>query len=168
MGSVFFGVLLAEITFWACLLLGFAFRYFFKLPRAGIALLIATPVIDLVLLGFTYYTLSQENQASFMHGFAAFYISFSVVFGRDVIAAVDRKLNGSTEISVGTSSADGLKKCVVASAITAVLLAIGIAITGWHIGSFWLMYWLIAVLFTPLGWWGIDTFLQRREQKKSA
>lgn len=129
-------MLLAEITFWACLLLGFAFRYFFKLPRAGIALLIATPVIDLVLLGFTYYTLSQENQASFMHGFAAFYISFSVVFGRDVIAAVDRKLNGSTEISVGTSSADGLKKCVVASAITPVLLAIGIAITGWHIGEF--------------------------------
>jgi hypothetical protein len=40
----------AEIAFWALLLAGLAFRYPLRRPRAGIALLVATPFVDLALL----------------------------------------------------------------------------------------------------------------------
>ena len=70
----------AEAMFWTCLVLGCVFRYTLKMPRTGIVLLVATPVIDLLLLVFSYITLSQSGAAEFMHGFAAFYIAFSIVF----------------------------------------------------------------------------------------
>lgn len=85
----------AEAMFWACLVLGCVFRYTLKMPRTGIVLLAATPVIDLLLLVFSYITLSQSGAAEFMHGFAAFYIAFSIVFGRSIIHAFDRKFSGS-------------------------------------------------------------------------
>ena len=144
----------AEAMFWACLVLGCVFRYTLKMPRTGIVLLAATPVIDLLLLVFSYITLSQSGAAEFMHGFAAFYIAF------------DRKFSGSASEGVAVSSAQQLRKCVTACLITAVLLIAGIFVTGLK-GSFWLVYWLIAVAFTPLMWWGVGKWYERKASKES-
>lgn len=156
----------AEAMFWACLVLGCVFRYTLKMPRTGIVLLAATPVIDLLLLVFSYITLSQSGAAEFMHGFAAFYIAFSIVFGRSIIHAFDRKFSGSASEGVAVSSAQQLRKCVAACLITAVLLIAGIFVTGLK-GSFWLVYWLIAVAFTPLMWWGVGKWYARKASKES-
>ena len=139
----------AEAMFWACLVLGCVFRYTLKMPRTGIVLLAATPVIDLLLLVFSYITLSQSGAAEFMHGFAAFYIAFSIVFGRSIIHAFDRKFSGSASKGVAVA-----------------LLIAGIFVTGLK-GSFWLVYWLIAVAFTPLMWWGVAKWYARKASKES-
>ncbi|AWB81100.1 hypothetical protein C3B44_01040 [Corynebacterium yudongzhengii] len=156
----------AEVVFWVCLILGCVVRYLLKAPRVGLALLAATPLIDLVLLVFFYMTLHENGQAQFMHGFAAFYISFSVVFGWDIIRTIDRWFARRTGREVPppaeTDSKVQLRKCILASGITAVLLAIGIAVAGGE-GAFWLIYWLIAVLFTPLMWWGIEKYRERKK-----
>ena len=34
-------------------------------------------------------------------------------------------------------------------------------------GSFWLVYWLIAVAFTPLMWWGVAKWYARKASKES-
>lgn len=160
-------IVVAEIGFWVCLFLGFAIRYGLKLPKLGIAFLIATPLIDLVLLGFSYVSLRETGQAQFMHGFAAFYIAFSIVFGRDIINAMDRRFSHTASGRVSESdSRDNLKKCVIACAITAVLLLSGMVVAGLD-GSFWLVYWIIVVVFMPIMWWGFDRFLQRRKGAKS-
>ena len=46
-------ILAAEVAFWLILLSGLAARYVFGRPRLGLALLVATPLVDLALLGAT-------------------------------------------------------------------------------------------------------------------
>ena len=154
-------LLIAEVAFWGCLFLGLLARYTFHQPRLGLWLLAATPAIDLLLLIYAAYDLHNSGQAGFFHGFSAFYVVFSVVFGRDLIDMMDRKFSGAEDKSEQTG---GLGKCVLASAITALVLVGLIVITGMA-GSFWLLYWLIAVVFTPLMWWGIDRWNARRGSK---
>lgn len=95
-----------------------------------------------------------------MHGFAAFYIAFSLVFGGDIIRAVDRKLSGKSKTESGKQSDNNVRKSVYASAVTAAILVVSIAVVGLN-GSFWLIYWLIAVLFAPPMWWGIEKLSRR-------
>lgn len=64
------------------------------------------------------------------------------------------------------SSAQQLRKCVAACLIAAALLIAGIFVTGLK-GSFWLVYWLIAVAFTPLMWWGVGKWYERKASKES-
>lgn len=154
-------LLIAEIAFWASLVLGLLMRYTFNQPRLGLWLLAATPVIDLLLLIYAAFDLHDSGHADFFHGFAAFYVVFSVVFGRDLIATMDRKFSGPDRKPEQSAS---LGKCVLASAITVLVLAGLIVVTGIG-GSFWLLYWLIAVAFTPLMWWGIHRWLARRASR---
>ena len=154
-------LLIAEVAFWGCLFLGLLARYTFHQPRLGLWLLAATPAIDLLLLIYAAYDLHNSGQAGFFHGFSAFYVVFSVVFGRDLIDMMDRKFSGAEDKSEQTG---GLGKCVLASAITALVLVGLIVVTGLA-GSFWLLYWLIAVAFTPLMWWGINRWIARRGSK---
>ena len=158
---MFAALLIAEVAFWGCLFLGLLARYTFHQPRLGLWLLAATPAIDLLLLIYAAYDLHNSGQAGFFHGFSAFYVVFSVVFGRDLIDMMDRKFSGAEDKSEQTG---GLGKCVLASAITALVLVGLIVVTGLA-GSFWLLYWLIAVAFTPLMWWGIDLWKARRGSK---
>ena len=67
---------------------------------------------------------------------------------------------------VAVSSAQQLRKCVAACLIAAALLIAGIFVTGLK-GSFWLVYWLIAVAFTPLMWWGVGKWYERKASKES-
>ncbi|MDK4275437.1 hypothetical protein QPX37_04465 [Corynebacterium accolens] len=112
------------------------------------------------MLIFSFFTLHTDGEAGFMHGFAAFYIAFSLVFGGDIIRAVDRKLSGKSKTESGKQSDNNVRKSVYASAVTAAILIVSIAVVGLN-GSFWLIYWLIAVLFTPPMWWGIEKLSRR-------
>lgn len=150
----------AEILFWACLMLGVVFRYIVKAPGIGLAFFIATPIIDIALLIFSFFTMHSDGEAGFMHGFAAFYIAFSLFFGGNIIRAVDRKLSGRSKTGSGNQSDNNLRKCVYASAVTAAILIVSIAVVGLS-GSFWLIYWLIAVIFTPPMWWGAEKLSRR-------
>ena len=154
-------LLIAEVAFWGCLFLGLLMRYTFKKPQLGLWLLAMTPAIDFLLLIYAAYDLHKSGQANFFHGFSAFYVVFSVVFGRDLIATMDRKFSGADR---KPERAAGLGRCVLASAITAIVLAGLIVITG-KAGSFWLLYWLIAVAFTPLMWWGVDRWNALRRSR---
>ena len=163
--NMIFAIILAEIAFWLCLFGGMILRYALKLPKAGIALLAATPLIDFALLVYTFWSVADMNYANFFHGFGAFYVVFSIIFGKDLVQAMDRRWRGSSDISgegFNRPSRDNLVRCVAACAITIVILAAMIAVTGLA-GSFWLIYWIIAVAFMPLGWWAIDKLQQRRK-----
>lgn len=164
-GSMILAIILAEVAFWLCLFGGMILRYALKLPKAGIALLAATPLIDFALLIYTFWSLADTNYANFFHGFGAFYVVFSIIFGKDLIQALDRRWRGSSDISgegFNRSSRDNLIRCVIACAISILILVAMIAVTGLT-GSFWLIYWIIAIAFMPLGWWAIDKLQQRRK-----
>jgi len=164
-GIMILAIILAEIAFWLCLFGGMVLRYVLKLPKAGIALLAATPLIDFALLVYTFWSLAETNYANFFHGFGAFYVVFSIIFGKDLVQAMDRRWRGSSDISgegFNRSTRDNLVRCIKACAITIMILVALIAVTGLA-GSFWLTYWVIAVAFMPLGWWAIDKWLIRRE-----
>ncbi len=151
----------AEVAFWLCLVAGCLLRYVFNLRKLGLILMAATPIIDLLLLVFFYVSLSQGGKAEFMHGFAAFYIAFSVVFGKDIIGFVDRKVSGVAPRESAHADRRSFTKCVVASVGAALLLLIGIVVTGLA-GSFWLVYWLIAVACTPAMWWGVQRWMSKK------
>lgn len=53
-------------------------------------------VIDFALLLLFYVSLGERSSAEFMHGFAAFDIYMSVVFGKDIIDFVHRKVGRSS------------------------------------------------------------------------
>lgn len=159
---MFVATLIAEISFWVCLFAGFILRYPFKMPRVGMALLVATPIIDFILLVFSYLSLQETGEASFFHGVAAFYIAFSLVFGYDVIRSFDRKYAGKgSEPADKAARRKQFLKCVLACIITAILLGAGLLVTGKE-GSFWLLYWLIAVAFTPAIWWVVDRYFVKK------
>lgn len=152
--------IITEITFWGCLALGFVLRYVAKLPRLGLVLLAATPVVDLILLIIFYITLKQGGDAQFMHGFLAFYIAFSVVFGREIVDIAGRKFAGKKNYQSMTFS-QNFKKCILACIVSGLILISGICVSGLS-DSFWLQYWLIATVFTPLMWKVLEHFLSQK------
>lgn len=78
-----------EIGFWVAIVAGLLARYVLRLKRTSIVLLAATPVIDIVVLVATVLDLSGGAKASFVHGLAAVYLGFSVVFGPAMIRWAD-------------------------------------------------------------------------------
>ncbi len=78
-----------EIGFWVAIVAGLVARYLFKLKRTSIVLLLLTPVIDLVVLVATVIDLQNGAKANFVHGLAAVYLGFSVVFGHSMIKWAD-------------------------------------------------------------------------------
>lgn len=78
-----------EIGFWVAILAGLVARYPLKLKRTGVALLLLTPVIDIVVLVATVVDLRNGATANFVHGIAAVYLGFSVVFGHSMIKWAD-------------------------------------------------------------------------------
>ncbi|WP_082857581.1 hypothetical protein [Amycolatopsis regifaucium] len=78
-----------EIGFWVAIVAGLVARYLLKLRRTSVVLLLLTPVIDLVVLGATVLDLRDGGKATFVHGLAAVYLGFSVVFGHSMIKWAD-------------------------------------------------------------------------------
>ncbi|WP_297005218.1 hypothetical protein [uncultured Corynebacterium sp.] len=83
-------IIACEIGFWILILAGLTARYPLNMPRTGLVLLAATPVVDLLLLTFTVVDLRSGGEPNAVHGLAALYLGFSVVFGHRMIAWADR------------------------------------------------------------------------------
>ena len=85
-------IALCEIGFWVLLAAGLVARYLLRRRRTGAVLLIATPLLDVVLMIATMYDLSRGAQATSVHGLAATYLGFSVAFGHSTIRWVDQRV----------------------------------------------------------------------------
>ena len=82
-------IIAAEIAFWAALLAGLATRYVLRRPKAGMALLAATPLIDLLLLVATTLDLHAGGEAGLPHALSAVYLGVSVAWGKRLVAWAD-------------------------------------------------------------------------------
>ncbi|CAI6085861.1 hypothetical protein PAECIP112173_04786 [Paenibacillus sp. JJ-100] len=83
-------IIACEIAFWVFVAAGLSVRYMLGNKRLGMALLVATPIIDVLLLIATVIDLHSGATASMVHGIAAIYIGVSIAFGHQMIAWADR------------------------------------------------------------------------------
>ena len=84
-------IVAAELAFWLTLLSGLAARYVLDRPRLGMALLIATPLVDLGLLAATTFDLRRGGEAALPHALAAVYIGVSVAWGKRIVDWADAR-----------------------------------------------------------------------------
>lgn len=164
-------IVAGEILFWVLLLGGLAVRYLLRGRLVSAAMLIATPIVDIVIIALTYVDLWRGAPSDFSHGLAAFYVGFSITFGPETIRRFDRRFAKKyTELPDDQlpqvpqrTSLEYWRRCLVAAALTIALLAIGMLIAGWD-RSFWLIYWIIVAAFTAL-MWGIVGPLREKRRK---
>ncbi|WP_434748582.1 hypothetical protein [Paenibacillus amylolyticus] len=83
-------IIACEIAFWVFVAAGLSVRYMLGMKRLGLALLAATPIVDVLLLVATVIDLQRGATASMVHGIAAIYIGVSIAFGHQMIAWADR------------------------------------------------------------------------------
>jgi hypothetical protein len=84
-------IIASEIAFWLVLVAGLVTRYGLRRSRLGLALLAATPVVDLVLLAVTTIDLRNGGKAALPHALAAVYIGVSVAWGHSMIRWADSR-----------------------------------------------------------------------------
>ena len=84
-------IVAAEIAFWLTLISGLAARYVLGRPRLGLALIVATPAVDLALLGATTIDLRGGGEAGLPHALAAVYIGVSVAWGKRIVDWADAR-----------------------------------------------------------------------------
>ncbi|GAA4416198.1 hypothetical protein ACFQV2_30840 [Actinokineospora soli] len=82
-------IVACEVGFWVLAAAGLVARYALRWRRTGMALLVATPVVDVVLLVATAVDLRGGGEAGLPHALAALYLGFSVVFGHGLIRWAD-------------------------------------------------------------------------------
>ncbi|MFP7495206.1 hypothetical protein SFC66_15620 [Terribacillus saccharophilus] len=91
MNAIIVLIILCEIGFWVFIAAGLVARYVFKLPRVGMVLLSATPLIDLLLLAATGFDLARGATATAAHAIAAIYIGVSLAYGKSMIRWADHR-----------------------------------------------------------------------------
>lgn len=84
-------IVTCEVLFWVLVLAGLVTRYVLKRPRAGAALLVGAPLVDLVLLTATVADLRSGGTAGTAHALAAVYIGVSVGFGHSMVRWADER-----------------------------------------------------------------------------
>ena len=82
-------IIICEVAFWVLLVGGLALRYVAEAPRAGAAVLLCEPLLELVLLVVTAIDLRNGAEPDWKHGLAAVYIGFTVTFGHYTIKWAD-------------------------------------------------------------------------------
>lgn len=82
-------IVACEIGFWVLLVAGLLARYVARWRRAGAALLIAVPLVDVLLLAATAIDLRRGSEATMGHGLAAVYLAVTVVFGHRMVRWAD-------------------------------------------------------------------------------
>lgn len=85
-------IVACEIGFWVVLGAGLLARYALKMRRLGAALLVCTPVVDVVLLVATVFDLRSGGEATSVHGLAAIYLGVSVAFGHSMLRWADQRV----------------------------------------------------------------------------
>ncbi|MER6788701.1 hypothetical protein ABT330_29495 [Streptomyces sp. NPDC000658] len=85
-------IVACEVAFWVLLAAGLAFRYVFRMPRLGLALLLCEPLLEVVLFAVTAVDLRNGAEPDWRHGLAAVYIGFTVGLGHSTIRWVDARV----------------------------------------------------------------------------
>ncbi|WP_327317893.1 hypothetical protein [Streptomyces sp. NBC_01235] len=85
-------IIACEVAFWVLLAAGLAFRYVFRMPRAGLALLLCEPLLEVVLFAVTAIDLRYGAEPDWRHGLAAVYIGFTVGLGHSTIKWADARV----------------------------------------------------------------------------
>lgn len=168
-------IVAGEILFWCLLLGGLAVRYLLRWRVVSTALLVATPLVDIAIIALTYVDLASGASSDFSHGLAGFYVGFSVVFGPEIIGRADRRFaRRYTDLSESDlpivprrTGRQQWLRAVLASSITVALLAVGVAITGDSERAFWLIYWIVVAVSTPVLWILIDRLWVQRHTRES-
>ncbi|MEE1927493.1 hypothetical protein V1J52_04710 [Streptomyces sp. TRM 70351] len=84
-------IIAVEVAFWVLLAAGLALRYLARMPRAGLAVLLCEPVLEVVLLVATAADLRNGAEPDFTHGLAAVYIGFTLTHGHYLIRWADAR-----------------------------------------------------------------------------
>ncbi|WP_199545912.1 hypothetical protein [Streptomyces sp. N35] len=82
-------IIICEVGFWVLLAAGLALRYWAKMPRASIAVLLCEPLLEVVLFVATAIDLRNGAEPDWKHGLAAVYIGYSIALGHYTIKWVD-------------------------------------------------------------------------------
>ncbi|MCT2592420.1 hypothetical protein LHJ74_21350 [Streptomyces sp. N2-109] len=82
-------IIVCEVGFWVLLALGLSLRYLAKRPRAGVAVLLCEPLLEVVLLVVSAVDLRNGAEPDWKHGLAAVYIGFTVTHGHYMIKWAD-------------------------------------------------------------------------------
>ncbi|MDR6976895.1 hypothetical protein J2X68_003588 [Streptomyces sp. 3330] len=85
-------IIACEVAFWVLLAAGLAFRYVFRMPRLGLALLLCEPLLEVVLFAATAIDLKNGAEPDWRHGLAAVYIGFTVGLGHSTVAWADARV----------------------------------------------------------------------------
>lgn len=85
-------IIICEVGFWVLLALGLALRYAARMPRAGAAVLLMEPLLEVVLLVVTAVDLKNGAEPDWKHGLAAVYIGFTLALGHRTIKWVDARV----------------------------------------------------------------------------
>ncbi len=85
-------IIACEVAFWVLLAAGLAFRYVFRMPRTGLALLLCEPLLEIVLFAVTAIDLRNGAEPDWRHGLAAVYIGFTVGLGHSTIRWADARV----------------------------------------------------------------------------
>ncbi|MEU6364198.1 hypothetical protein ABZ876_00300 [Streptomyces sp. NPDC046931] len=82
-------IVACEAGFWVLLAAGLAVRYLLGRRRAGMALLMGEPLLELVLFAATAVDLKNGATPNWEHGLAALYLGFTVAYGPYLIRWLD-------------------------------------------------------------------------------
>ncbi|WP_035845838.1 hypothetical protein [Kitasatospora azatica] len=133
-------IVAGEIAFWLLIAAGLALRYPARRPRAGAAVLLAVPLVDLVVLGATVLDLRHGATANASHGLAALYVGFALPYGPYLVRWADghaaHRFTGAPRPHPGYGARRArhewrmLARTLLAAGISALLLAAMIALTG--------------------------------------
>ncbi|MDI3386021.1 hypothetical protein QIS99_07290 [Streptomyces sp. B-S-A8] len=82
-------IVICEVGFWVLLAAGLALRYWARMPRASVAVLLCEPLLEVVLFVATAIDLRGGAEPDWKHGLAAVYIGYSVALGHYTIKWVD-------------------------------------------------------------------------------
>ncbi|MFJ9023368.1 hypothetical protein ACIRPU_25880 [Streptomyces sp. NPDC102259] len=85
-------IIACEVAFWVLLAAGLAFRYVFRMPRLGLALLLCEPLLEVVLFAVTAIDLKNGAEPDWRHGLAAVYIGFTVGLGHSTVRWADARV----------------------------------------------------------------------------
>ncbi|MEV0775841.1 hypothetical protein [Streptomyces sp. NPDC050428] len=84
-------IIICEVGFWVLLGIGLSLRYFARMPRASMAVLLCEPLLEVLLLVVTAIDLKNGAEPDWKHGLAAVYIGFSVALGPQLIKWADQR-----------------------------------------------------------------------------
>ncbi|MFI6879696.1 hypothetical protein ACIBL6_40275 [Streptomyces sp. NPDC050400] len=82
-------IVICEVAFWVLLAAGLALRYWAKMPRTGVAVLLCEPLLEVLLFVVTAIDLKNGAEPDWKHGLAAVYIGYSIALGHYTIKWVD-------------------------------------------------------------------------------